>query len=258
MNQPNNPNDDYTHAKVDQAGKDRDQEAVKRDERADLRDQASDARDQRADARDERAEARERAANGSNASTAADRAVAKEDRLGSGSDRTEAASDRKAASADRAASADDRVALSIDGLTHTLRREFGIVQIEREILEAKQNGKIYTLVFVDVDNLKITNDQHGHTTGDKLLRAVADAIRSQLRPDDLIMRFGGDEFVCGLLESTRDETAKRFEQVNAVLAPQKMSTTFGMAELGEADTLDGLIVRADSETIAKKRQRKRT
>lgn len=236
---------DDDRAKINQAGTDRDQTAEDRDERAEAHDQASEARDERAEARDERAETREKAADGINAGAAADRAGALRDRLGGGSDRTQAADDRKAASADRVASARDRVASSLDGLTHTYRREAGVVELEREISRAKRTGQPYTLAFVDVVNLKGTNDKLGHAAGDKLLRTAADAIRSQLRSYDLIIRFGGDEFVCGLLDLTRVEAIKRFKLVNSELAALKASVTVGITELEENDTLEDLIGRAD-------------
>jgi diguanylate cyclase (GGDEF)-like protein len=250
--QSNKASSDDDRVKINQAGKDRDQTAEDRDERAEAHDQASEARDVRAEARDERAEAREKAAFGINAGAAADRAGALRDRLGGGSDRTQAADDREAASADRQASAKDREASSLDGLTHAYRRETGVVELEREIGRAKRTKQPFTLVFVDVDNLKGTNDEHGHAAGDKLLRAAADAIRSRLRSYDLIIRFGGDEFVCGLSDLNVTEAAKRFVQVNEDLATQQASVTFGMTELKENDTLEDLIARAD-EAMYKER-----
>lgn len=55
------------------------------------------------------------------------------------------------------------------------------------------------LAFIDVDNLKAKNDSLGHPAGDKLLRDTADSIRAHLRSYDLLIRFGGDEFLCGLM-----------------------------------------------------------
>ena len=96
------------------------------------------------------------------------------------------------------------------------------------------------------DNLKRTNDSHGHTAGDRLLRATADAIRAHLREYDLLIRFGGDEFVCGLLDMTMEVAESRFDALNADLAEsQQASVTVGLAELHEGDAVEDLVTRAD-------------
>jgi diguanylate cyclase (GGDEF)-like protein len=74
------------------------------------------------------------------------------------------------------------------------------------------------LAFVDLDGLKSTNDRFGHAAGDELLRRTVDTIRTQLRSHDLIVRFGGDEFVCVLLDVNLSEASRRFETIRAELA----------------------------------------
>jgi diguanylate cyclase (GGDEF)-like protein len=245
-------------SETDQAGQDRDRTAEDRDQRAEAHDRASEARDERADARDERAEARERAADGVDTGAAADRAGAWRDRRGGASDRNQAADDRAAASTDRFRSARERAASSIDELTRTHRREAGIVELERELARAKRTKRSFALAFLDVDDLKGTNDSLGHVAGDQLLRETADSLRAHLRSYDLIIRFGGDEFLCALLDVTLAEAAKRFSLVNADLAAtQKASVTVGLAELEADDALEDLITRAD-EAMYRERQQLRS
>jgi len=74
---------------------------------------------------------------------------------------------------------------------------------------------------VDVDGLKAMNDSRGHAAGDQLLREIADSIRAHLRPYDLSVRYGGDEFLCALPDMTMAEAAERFALVNAHLAGYK-------------------------------------
>lgn len=233
-------------AETDQIGKDRDRSADDRDQRAEAQDQASEARDDRAEARDDRAETRERAGDGVDRGAAADRAGAMRDRSAGASDRTQAAEDRKAATTDRAASARERAASFIDELTGVHRRDAGMAELEREIAKAKRTVHPVVLAFVDVDDLKGTNDSFGHAAGDKLLCETANSIRSHLRSYDLIIRFGGDEFLCALVGLTTAEAAERFSLVKADLAAkQQASITVGFAELEAGDALQDLIARAD-------------
>ena len=102
------------------------------------------------------------------------------------------------------------------------------------------------------------NDSLGHTAGDQLLRSTVDAIRAHVRPYDLIVRFGGDEFLCGVVDVTMTEVAKRFSRVNAELAATRQaSVTVGLAELEADDALEDLVARAD-QALYKERQRLRS
>jgi len=234
-------------AKADQIGEDRDQSAEDRDRRAEAHDHASEARDERAEARDDRAEARERGAEGIDPGAAADRAGAMRDRQGGASDRAQAGDDRKAASADRVVSARDRTASHIDELTGALRRDPGLVEVEREIVRAKRTEQPFTLAFVDINDLKQRNDSHGHTAGDQLLAAAADSIQARLRSYDLIVRFGGDEFVCALPGMAPSDAAERFSLVKSDLArTHQGSIAVGLAELTPGDALSDLIAQADA------------
>ena len=199
-------------------GRDRDRSAEDRDARAREHDKASEARDDRADARDGRAEARERGEGIVDADTVSDRAGALRDRQGGASDRSQAADDREAASVDRGLGARERVALSIDELTGAHRREAGIVELEREVDRATRTKQSFVLAFVDVDELKATNDSLGHAAGDQRLRQTVELARGHLRSYDLIIRFGGDEFVCALPDLTIKEAVKRSCLINVALA----------------------------------------
>jgi diguanylate cyclase (GGDEF)-like protein len=237
---------DRDRREANSAAEDRDRTAEERNRTAEARDRVSEARDARADERDERAESRERVAGGDESGAAADRGGAKRDREGGASDRTQAVDDRSAASSDRGFSAQERVAFAIDELTGAHRREVGFVELERDLTRAKRTGQPFTLAFVDIDDLKGRNDSHGHAAGDELLRATADAIRAHVRPYDLIVRFGGDEFLCGVTDVRMAEAAERFSRVNADLAAtRKASVTIGLAELEPDDSVEGLVARAD-------------
>ena len=231
-----------------QVGDDRDRTAEARDERAEAHDEASMARDQRAEARDGRAEAREQATDVLNKGAAADRAGALRDRRGGASDRTQAADDREAAAADRMLSAQERAASSIDELTGAYRRDAGTLALDREVSRAQRTEKSMVVAFIDVDGLKATNDLLGHAAGDRRLHVVVATIRKHLRSYDLIVRFGGDEFVCALAEMAVSKATERFEAAGADLEAADMgSITVGLAELQPGDSLEDVLARADHD-----------
>ena len=73
-----------------------------------------------------------------------------------------------------------------------------------EIQRARRYAHPFTLAYMDVDDFKLVNDRFGHSTGDMLLRAVADSIRRTVRSIDVVARLGGDEFAVLLPETDED------------------------------------------------------
>jgi diguanylate cyclase (GGDEF)-like protein len=74
-----------------------------------------------------------------------------------------------------------------------------------------------TLAFVDVDGLKLVNDSRGHLAGDAPLKLVGGTIRAHVRPYDVIVRYGGDEFVCAMSDLGAVEARERFDKVAEAL-----------------------------------------
>jgi diguanylate cyclase (GGDEF)-like protein len=147
------------------------------------------------------------------------------------------------------------VASSIDQLTGAYQRDAGMVELERETARANRTGQPFVLAFIDVDGLKATNDTLGHAAGDRLLRKIVEAVRSHLRSYDLIVRFGGDEFVCALLALDIEKATERFVLINAALAAHvHASISVGLAEYHIHDTLDGLLARADQALLTQRQQ----
>jgi len=227
-----------------------------RDAAAELRDEAAESREKRAEIRDWYAAARDRFDTVSNAPAASDRLGALRDWLGAAGDRHRAASDRQAASTDRAISADERQAALVDELTGAHRRDPGLVELQRETARAKRTQHTFVLAFVDVDGLKAINDARGHHAGDQLLRRVVNTMRAYLRSYDLIVRYGGDEFLCGLAGLSLLRASQRFRLINADLAKHGgSSVSVGLAALDSNDTLEDLIDRADAVLLAERRSR---
>ncbi len=88
-----------------------------------------------------------------------------------------------------------------DSLTGLMNSRAFYRQATTELLRARRYQRSFSLAYIDVDNFKQVNDNHGHITGDQLLRTVADTLRTRLRSTDLIARLGGDEFVAMLPET---------------------------------------------------------
>jgi diguanylate cyclase (GGDEF)-like protein len=230
----------------------RDTRALARDERAAQRDARANARDARAAVRDEAARARETA----DPEMAAMQVEARRDRFAAARDRFAAKSDRAAARLDRVVSAIERVESSIDGLTGAYRRDAGMRELEHEVARARRTGDTFVLAFVDVNNLKARNDTLGHLAGDQLLRKIADTLRANVRSYDLVVRYGGDEFVCGFPALDVNDAAERFARINGDLAATaEASVAFGLAELEMDDSLADLITRADTVMYANRYER---
>ena len=223
-----------------------------RDRAADERDRTADERDRLADERDRAAEAREGAGRRSSPRDAERDPGYREY---AARDRGLAAHDRRLAAHDRRRAAHDREQAGLDGLTGALRRERGMMDLQREIDRARRSGGRLVLAFVDVDGLKAINDDHGHAAGDQLLRDVAAALLNGLRSYDLVVRYGGDEFVCALPGTNLDGAKRRFAEVATMLAEKnpRASVSTGLAELAEPDSLEELTARADAALSAGRR-----
>lgn len=96
------------------------------------------------------------------------------------------------------------------------------------------------------------NDRAGPAAGDELLRDVVRCVADEIRSYDLIVRYGGDEFVCALSGESLPAIEQRFARIAARLAEISPEASFsvGLAELGPDDTISALLERADRALIA--------
>jgi diguanylate cyclase (GGDEF)-like protein len=233
----------------DQAAELRDRGAEGRDALARLHDLQSDTDASREDIllRAERDRAR----------AAADRAKAADDRARAAADREAAARDRGEALRDRASYADGLKLATTDELTGAWTRKFGLEEVSRELERAHRTGGGLVLAFVDVDGLKAVNDNQGHLAGDALLRLLGETLRANIRPYDVIVRYGGDELLCAMPNLNTREASARFEKIATALAAAEAghSVTYGLAEAEPADSLQELIARADADLLKARHSR---
>jgi diguanylate cyclase (GGDEF)-like protein len=145
-------------------------------------------------------------------------------------------------------------------LTGARTRTFGLEEISRELERAHRTGGTLLLAFVDVDGLKQLNDTQGHLAGDALLRLVGETIRANVRPYDVIVRYGGDELVCAMPNLSAPEARARFKKIAAALSAVSPdhSIALGVAAAEPVESLQELLARADTDLLEARRLDKRS
>jgi len=186
---------------------------------------------------------------------AADRAKAADDRARAATDREEAARERAEANRNNTEADANPQLATTDGLTGAWLREFGLEEVSRELERAHRTGATLVLAFIDVDDLEQVNDSQGYLAGDALLQRVGETLRANIRAYDLIVRYGGDEFVCVMPNLGAPKARERFDQIAAALTAvnAEHSVTVGIAEADPADSLQDLIARADADLLEARR-----
>jgi diguanylate cyclase (GGDEF)-like protein len=138
-----------------------------------------------------------------------------------------------------------------DSLTGMLNRRAWSEQAEA--LLGESTVRPVALLFLDLDRFKLLNDQQGHRAGDRALIEVADALRAELRPADLLGRYGGEEFIAmldGVVQEQAMQVATRLcRRVHRLEIPVDeqfmLSVSIGVAMRSSTDTIESLIERAD-------------
>lgn len=128
-----------------------------------------------------------------------------------------------------------------DPLTRLPNRRTAMTQLHRELSRSErrdQSGDSLCVALLDVDHFKLVNDEHGHQAGDEVLRTLSDTMCSALREGDFVARFGGEEFLIILPETTREggkATAERLRQAicdtahNALPGTSRITVSIGLA-----------------------------
>jgi diguanylate cyclase (GGDEF)-like protein len=139
-----------------------------------------------------------------------------------------------------------------DSLTNAYNRMTGEEFMEKYFSLARRNKTPFSLVFVDIDHFKSINDNYGHETGDVMLEQVSTALGSQLRKEDSLIRWGGEEFILALPMSDRKETGEMIVRLGIHGLGLRPDGTALTASVGSAcnisdniDELYALIQRAD-------------
>ncbi len=137
-----------------------------------------------------------------------------------------------------------------DPLTGAANRYAAEERFTTEVADAERRSRPLSVVMLDIDHFKQVNDTHGHDVGDEVLIAVARILARQVRPRDLVARWGGEEFLLVLPEADLDaaiEIAERCRRALEAARPAglEVTATFGVAELGADEPARGAVRRAD-------------
>jgi diguanylate cyclase (GGDEF)-like protein len=154
-----------------------------------------------------------------------------------------------------------------DALTGLPNRKLFFDRLTHVLTRSARNTLATAIVFIDIDDFKKVNDNHGHLAGDRLLIAVASRLRDRVRAADTVARLGGDEFVvlCEDLLSPAEETTVIVERLNGAFARPfnvgdemlNVAASMGLAVATDVHDPDVLLSQADHAMYCAKQDGKR-
>ncbi|WP_447793432.1 GGDEF domain-containing protein [Pseudomonas farris] len=150
-----------------------------------------------------------------------------------------------------------------DPLTDTGNRIAMDQTLEREVEMSRRHSQPLSLLMLDIDHFKHINDTYGHSAGDEVLKAVASSIKNQLRNVDMVFRFGGEEFLILLSNTSREAAAMIGERLRFAAQAQdyeaegkmiELTVSIGCSTLLPGESAESLLRRADSALYVAKRE----
>lgn len=149
-----------------------------------------------------------------------------------------------------------------DSLTGMVNHEQVFSELARVLTAAQRERIPLCVLMADLDHFKQVNDNYGHQSGDMVLRETSERIKSSLRDFDLVGRYGGEEFMILLVNTTLDTAGLIAERIRLNIKDSPFPTisesinvtiSMGIAAAGEADTVETLVERADNALYNAKR-----
>jgi len=161
----------------------------------------------------------------------------------------------------QAAMKDLELAARTDSLTGLYNRRYMQNRLDEELVRVKRNKKDFTVVMSDIDFFKRINDAHGHECGDHVLKFMAGTLRSGIREQDIVSRWGGEEFIILLPETDKKGGLVLSEKIRKAIEASvfrysdmdlRLTMTFGVATYRPEESIDELLKRADDALYAGK------
>lgn len=153
-----------------------------------------------------------------------------------------------------------------DQLTGLYNRHYFVEHFEMIKNKALRYDESFHFVLFDIDKLKSVNDRYGHSAGDQVLVSVAQSLNGETRKSDVIVRYGGDEFVGIFFGATNDGLIEKFNHITARLASQSLgkhlegvipSFSFGIAQFpSDGVSIEDLLKIADERMYASKQNKR--
>ncbi|MCA9129348.1 MAG: GGDEF domain-containing protein [Planctomycetales bacterium] len=151
-----------------------------------------------------------------------------------------------------------------DGLTSVFNKRYLLECMDREVVRSQRHQRPLSVILMDIDHFKSINDTHGHLVGDEVLRELAQRLSRLLGDDEILARFGGEEFAIICDESKLESALQLAERCRQEVADSPFSTasgpldvtiSLGVATLGKTPecTRDSLLAEADGYLYESKR-----
>jgi diguanylate cyclase (GGDEF)-like protein len=150
----------------------------------------------------------------------------------------------------------------IDGLTQAFNKRYFIENLEKEIPRCTRHQRPLSLLMFDIDHFKKINDEHGHLTGDFVLREMARRVRTRVRKEEVFARYGGEEFALVLPETEKEHAMKVAEDLRRIVNAETfdfegdhipVSISLGVATTSNEIAPDAFIKIADDNLYKAKR-----
>ncbi|AEA34428.1 GGDEF domain-containing protein [Hippea maritima] len=153
-----------------------------------------------------------------------------------------------------------------DELTGLYNRRFGMIRLKEEYKRSLRTEQCLCLIMFDVDHFKKINDTYGHQAGDYILSSVSKILKSNFRTEDVVLRYGGEEFLCAMSNSDKENAVKKAEEIRKIIqetqfkwrdVPIKITISAGVSRIdiknGEQKSIEQLIKEADEALYIAKR-----
>jgi diguanylate cyclase (GGDEF)-like protein/PAS domain S-box-containing protein len=151
-----------------------------------------------------------------------------------------------------------------DVLCNTYNRQYSYQLLEDVFKQSRKQKLPLTVLMIDIDQFKNINDRYGHAAGDNVLTGAAGVLRRNIRESDILGRYGGDEFIIGLLQARLKKSLEVAGRIRSDIEAAEMSSldgtkikisvSVGVKSLTDEQTLDELINNADKKLYEAKKE----